>query len=74
MIYNVDTNIITGHGYNGFRIPVYWGGVPYGYPYFMPKKEFIRCYKESAVLLGIDKPKNVKVTVSEDRIVMEMKF
>lgn len=74
MIYNVDTNIITGHGYNGFRIPVYWGSVPYGYPYFMPKKEFIRCYKESAVLLGIDKPKNVKVTVSEDRIVMEMKF
>lgn len=32
-IYNIDANIITGHSFNGFRVPDYWGGVPYGYPF-----------------------------------------
>ena len=53
-IYNIDANIITGHSFNGFRIPNYWGGVPYGYPFFMPKRKFIKCYRNSAVLLGAD--------------------
>lgn len=25
LIYNIDANIITGHSFNGFRIPDYWG-------------------------------------------------
>ena len=24
LIYNIDANIITGHSFNGFRIPDYW--------------------------------------------------
>lgn len=62
-IYNIDANIITGHSFNGFRVPDYWGGVPYGYPFFMPKREFIGCYKNSAVLLGADQVKRVKITM-----------
>ena len=34
MIYNIDANIITGHSFNNFRVPDYWGGVPFGYPFF----------------------------------------
>ena len=26
MIYNIDANIITGHSFNSFRVPDYWGG------------------------------------------------
>ncbi|MFT0450953.1 hypothetical protein [Bacteroides thetaiotaomicron] len=33
MIYNIDANIITGHSFNNFRVPDYWGGVPFGYPF-----------------------------------------
>ena len=73
-IYNIDANIITGHSFNGFRIPDYWGGVPYGYPFFMPKREFIRCYKKSAVMLGADQVERVKITVEPEKIVMRLTF
>ena len=74
LIYNIDANIITGHSFNGFRIPDYWGGVPYGYPFFMPKREFIRCYKKSAVMLGADQVERVKITVEPEKIVMRLTF
>ena len=74
MIYNIDANIITGHSFNGFRIPDYWGGVPYGYPFFMPKREFIGCYKNSAVMLGADQVKRVKITTQPEKIVMRLTF
>lgn len=74
MIYNIDANIITGHSFNGFRIPDYWGGVPYGYPFFMPKREFIRCYKNSAVMLEVDLVKKVKITAQPEKIVMRLMF
>ena len=74
LIYNIDANIITGHSFNGFRIPDYWGGVPYGYPFFMPKREFIGCYKNSAVILGADQVERVKITVEPEKIVMRLIF
>ena len=74
MIYNIDANIITGHSFNGFRIPDYWGGVPFGYTFFMPKREFIGCYKNSAVLLGADQVKRVKITAQPEKIVMRLIF
>ena len=74
MIYNIDANIITGHSFNGFRIPDYWGGVPYGYPFFMPKREFIGCYKNSAVMLGADQVKRVKIIVEPEKVVMRLTF
>lgn len=33
IIYNIGINIITGHSFNGFRIPNYWGEFPYGCPF-----------------------------------------
>ena len=73
-IYNIDANIITGHSFNGFRIPDYWGGVPFGYPFFMPKREFTRCYKNSAVLLGADQIERVKITAQPEKVVMRLIF
>ena len=74
MIYNIDANIITGHSFNGFRIPGYWGGVPYGYPFFIPKREFIGCYRNSVVMLGADQVKKVKITTQPEKIVMRLTF
>lgn len=74
LIYNIDANIITGHSFNGFRIPDYWGGVPYGYPFFIPKREFIGCYRNSVVMLGADQVKKVKITTQPEKIVMRLTF
>ena len=74
LIYNIDANIITGHSFNGFRIPDYWGGLPYGYPFFMPKREFTKCYRNSAVLLGADQIEKVKITAQPEKIVMRLTF
>ena len=74
MIYNIDANIITGHSFNSFRVPDYWGGVPYGYPFFMPKREFIGCYRNSAVMLGADQVKKVKITAQPEKVVMRLTF
>ena len=74
LIYNIDANIITGHSFNGFRIPDYWGGIPYGYPFFMPKREFIGCYRNSAVMLGADQVKRVKITAEPEKVVMKLMF
>lgn len=73
-IYNIDANIITGHSFNGFRVPDYWGGVPYGYTFFMPKREFIGCYRNSAVMLGTDQVEKVKITAQPEKIVMRLTF
>lgn len=74
LIYNIDANIITGHSFNGFRIPNYWGGVPFGYTFFMPKREFIGCYRNSAVMLGADQVKKVKITAQPEKVVMKLMF
>ena len=73
-IYNIDANIITGHSFNGFRIPNYWGGVPFGYTFSMPKREFIKCYRNSAILLGADQVKKVKITAQPEKVVMRLIF
>lgn len=74
MIYNIDANIITGHSFNGFRIPDYWGGVPFGYTFSMPKREFTKCYRNSAVLLGADQIERAKITAQPEKIVMRLIF
>lgn len=73
LIYNIDANIITGHSFNGFRIPDYWGGVPFGYT-FSCRREFIGCYKNSAVMLGADQVDRVKITAQPEKVVMRLTF
>ena len=74
LIYNIDANIITGHSFNGFRIPDYWGGVPVGYTFSMPKREFIKCYRNSAILLGADQVKKVKITAQPEKVIIKLMF
>ena len=74
LIYNIDANIITGHSFNGFRIPDYWGGVPFGYTFSMPKRKFTKCYRNSAVLLGADQIERVKITAQPEKVVMKLMF
>ena len=73
-IYCTDAKIITGHGFDGFRVPVYWGGVPYGYPFFMPKEEFISCYKKSAIKLGGSRLKFAEVNAMPDKIILALAY
>lgn len=73
-IYCTDAKIITGHGFDGFKVPVYWGGVPYGYPFFMPKDEFIGCYKKSAIKLGGSKLKFAEVNTMPDKIILALAY
>ena len=74
LIYNIDANIITGHSFNGFRIPDYWGGVPFGYTFSMPKRKFTKCYRNSAVLLGAEQIERVKITAQPEKVVMKLMF
>ena len=74
MIYNIDANIITGHSFNGFRIPDYWGGVPFGYTFSMPTRESTKCYSNSAVLLGAHQIERAKITAQPEKIVMRLIF
>ena len=73
-IYCTDAKIITGHGFDGFRVPVYWGGVAYGYPFFMPKDEFISCYKKSAIKLGGSRSKFAEVNTMPDKIILALAY
>ena len=73
-IYCTDARIITGHGFDGFRVPVYWGGVPYGYPFFMPKEEFVSCYKKSAIKLGGSRLKLAEVGIMPDKIILALAY
>ena len=73
-IYCTDAKIITGHGFDGFRVPVYWGGVPYGYLFFMPKEEFIECYKKSAIKLGGSRLKFAEINTILDKIVFALAY
>ena len=73
-IYCTHAKIITGHGFDGFRVPFYWGGVPYGYPFFMPKDEFISCYKKSAIKLGGSRSKFAEVNTMPDKIILALAY
>jgi hypothetical protein len=70
----IDANIITGHGFDGFKVPVYWGGVPYGYPFFMSKDEFIECYKKSAIKLRRSRLKFAEVNTMLDKIIVALAY
>ena len=73
-IYCTDAKIITGHGFDSFKVPVYWGGVPYGYPFFMPKEEFIGCYKKSAIKLGGSRLKFAELYTLPDKIILALAY
>ena len=74
MIIDADAYLITGEGYEGFRMPVQFYKVPYGYSYSMEQSEFLKAYMRSAELLGVDKIKKAWLEIDEEKIILNIKL
>lgn len=71
---DADAFMVTGEGYNGFRLPSKFPIAPFGYhPYLLGQSDFKMAYKESAELLGADKVKWMKMEVSHYSVVIRIK-
>ena len=74
MILDADAYMITGEGYEGFRMPVQFYKVPYGYSYSMEQTEFLKAYKESAEKLRGDKLKKTELEINGDKIILRVEI
>lgn len=74
MIIDADAYLITGEGYEGFRMPVQFPKVPYGYSYSMEQYQFLKAYKNSAELLGGDKITKAWLDIDGEKIVLRVKM
>lgn len=74
MIIDADAYLITGEGFEGFRMPVQFPKVPYGYSYSMEQSEFLKAYKDSAELLGVDKIKKAWLEIDGEKIILNIKL
>lgn len=74
MIIDADAYLITGEGYEGFKMPVQFYKVPYGYSYSMEQSEFLKAYKDSAELLGADKIKKAWLEIDGEKIILNIKL
>lgn len=72
MIIDADAYLITGEGYEGFRMPCQFPKVPYGYSFSMEQSEFLKAYKDSAELLGTDKIKKAWLEIDEKKTVLRV--
>ena len=72
LIMDADAYMITGEYYNGFRMPVQFPKVPYGYSYYMEQTEFLKAYIGSAEVLGADKIKKAWLEVDKEKIVLKV--
>lgn len=73
MIMDADAYMITGEGYEDFRMPAQFPKVPLRCTYSMEQSEFIKAYIESAELLGADKIKKAWLEIDGGKIVFRMK-
>lgn len=73
MIMDADAYMITGEGYNGFRMPVQFYKVPLLCTYSMEQTEFLKAYMGSADVLGADKIKKAWLDIDEKKIVLRVK-
>ena len=74
MILDANAYLKTGEGYEGFRMPVQFYKVPYGYSYSMEQTEFLKAYKESAEKLGGDKLKKTELEINGDKIILRVEI
>ena len=72
MIIDADAYLITGEGYEGFRMPCQFPKVPYGFSYSMEQSEFLKAYIGSAESLGADKIKKACLEIDEEKIVLRV--
>ena len=73
MIMDADAYMITGEGYNGFRMPVQFYKAPLLCTYSMEQTEFLKAYMGSADVLGADKIKKAWLEIDEKKIVLRVK-
>lgn len=72
MIIDADSYLITGEGYEGFRMPVQFPKAPYGFSYSMEQSEFIKAYIGSTESLGADKIKKAWLDIDGGKIVLRV--
>ena len=74
MIIDADAYLITGEGYEGFRMPCQFPKVPYGYSYSMEQSEFLKAYIGNVKLLRADKIKKAWLDIDEKKIILNIKL
>lgn len=74
MIIDADAYLITGEGYDSFKMPVQFYKVPLQCNYSMEQSEFIRAYMGSADVLGADKIKKAWLDIDEKKIILNIKL
>lgn len=73
-IIDADAFMISGEGYEGFRMPAQFPKVPLRCTYSMEQSEFIRAYMGSADVLGADKIKKTWLNIDEKKIILNIKL
>ena len=75
-IIDADALIITGEGYNGFRMPVPLPPMPFiGHIHYnMEQAEFLEEYKLCAEELGADKIKDIRMEINRESIALHLKL
>lgn len=73
MIMDADAYMITGEGYEGFRMPTQFPKVPLLCTYSMEQTEFLKAYMGSAELLEADKIKKAWLEIDGGKIVLRVK-
>lgn len=74
MIIDADAYLITGEGYEGFRMPVQFYKVRLQCNYSMEQSEFLKAYMGSAELLGADKIKKAWLEIDREKIILNIKL
>lgn len=73
-IIDADAYMVTREGFEGFSLPIQFPKVPIICTYNMEQSEFIRAYKDSAELLGVDKIKKAWLDIDEKKIILNIKL
>lgn len=75
-IIDADALMITGEGYNGFKMPVPLPPMPFiGYiHYHLEQAEFLEEYKLSAQELGADKIKDIWMEINRESIALHLRL
>lgn len=75
-IIDADALMITGEGYNGFKMPVPLLPMPFiGYIHYnLGQTEFLEEYKLSAEELGADKIKDIRMEINRESIALHLKL
>ena len=73
-IFSVDADVITGRGLPGFVLPEMWFRPPFGYDFYFPITEFLRCYKKSGRILKANRAKDIQLDIQPTKIVMKLTY